>query len=299
MMMNGRSLAMPVVRRYGARTIVMEPRHGLPFSYRMGADEGIGLSGPSTDEPELIQISVTEFRSLKDKVKKQDKELTSLKKKVDELFAISHRKQDIQVVVFDPSGRFSKLQLEAQKTPDNFYDFLKRMEWLRKKDAADRNPVEEHTEGKKEEKTEEKKETAYNLVFKKRDFNGLCLDFEKLRDWIENNFVPNICAKYDWFALWRILKDHGFLKDNKTSTFVGQMKLWFGDEQMKGVAAAINLYRSGYLGNYPFEEWKKGAFLEKRGIGSKQSEDGYTRLCSICLELQKELQKAYFYVKEA
>lgn len=295
MMMNGRSMAMPVTRRYGTRTIAMESRHGLPFSYRMGADEGIGLFGPSSDEPKLIQVSVTEFESLKDKVKKQDKELTSLKKKVDELYAISRRKQDIQVLVFDPSGRFSKLQLEAQKTPDNFYEMLKSMALPRKKDAADIKPVEEHTE----EKKEEKKERAYNLVFKKRDFNGLCLDFEKLRDWIGANFVPNICAKYDWFALWRILKDHGFLKDDKTSTFVGQMKLWFGDEQMKGVAAAINLYRSGYLGNYPFEEWKKGAFLEKRGIGSKQSEDGYTRLCSICLDLQKELQKAYFYVKEA
>ena len=295
MMMNGRSLAMPVPRRYGARTILMEPRHGLPFSYRIGADERIGPLGPSTDEPELIQVSVTEYKSLKDEVMEQKRKLTSLEKKVGELYAISRQKQDIQVVIFDPSGRFSKLQLEAQKTPDYFYELLKSMRSSHEKATADKKSAEEQTE----EKMEEPKETAYNLVFKKRDFNGLYLDFEKLRDWIGNNFVPNICAKYDWFALWRILKDHGFLKENKTSKFVNQMELWFGKEQMNGVAAAINIYRSGYLGNYTFEEWKKGAFLERRGLGSKQSEDGYTRLVSICLDLQKELQKAFFYVKES
>ena len=110
------------------------------------------------------------------------------------------------------------------------------------------------------------------------------LSMSLLLKWIKTHFLPKINQKYDWFALWRFLKDKGLLSETMVSRFVEQMKLWFPSESIPAKEDAINLYKRGYLGDHPYTEWNKEAFLQKRNT-SKQSEEGFDRLLGICYQL--------------
>ena len=110
------------------------------------------------------------------------------------------------------------------------------------------------------------------------------LSMSLLLNWIKANFLPKVNKKYDWFALWRFLRDKHLLTDTKVSRFVEQMNLWFPSEDNPAVADAINLYKNGYLGDNPYVEWNKQEFIERRP-SAKQTEEGFDRLLVLCFNL--------------
>ena len=309
--MNCMKAPMPVsISRRPARIVAMHTL--VDFSPCFGIDKGgrggglmrIGRVTGMSDKPlkkfqkrpsTKIKVSLSAHNRLKEKVKEQETEIGGLKKKVEELDVLIRQKQDIQVVLVDPTGKLAKLHLEGMKTPGSLYDFLSGLGMETKIEetrACDTERAEPAVNNEEPAKPVER-----NYIFKQNYLNGLTLNLVELKKRIKEKFFDDVCAKYDWFALWRILKDHDFLRDYKSSTFVKQMELWFGEEKLNGVAAAMNIYRSGYLGNYSFKEWEKGAFLKK--MKGKQSEDGYNRLSSLCGYLEKELDLASFLVKKA
>ncbi len=105
-----------------------------------------------------------------------------------------------------------------------------------------------------------------------------------LLKWIKANFLPRVSKRYDWFALWRFLKDKRLLTDTRVSRFVEQMNLWFPSEDIPAVADAVNLYKNGYLGNTPYLDWRQDEFTERRP-STKQTEEGFDRLLALCFSL--------------
>lgn len=130
-----------------------------------------------------------------------------------------------------------------------------------------------------------------NVIFR-RNHNGRQLDMPQLRDWIAVNFVPHLTAKYEWFALWRILMDEGLIACDQTGVakFARQMNSWFPDAAVTCAAAAVNLYKSGYLGSTPYRNWQRALFRNEKK--DKQSMDGYQRLYRLCSELTESLKEA-------
>lgn len=122
---------------------------------------------------------------------------------------------------------------------------------------------------------------SYKMPEGEREFR---LSMSLLLKWIKRNFLPRVSKKYDWFALWRLLKDKNLLSDTKISRFEEQMNLWFPSEVIPAVADAINLYKNGYLGDNPYYDWNKQEFLERRP-NVKQTEEGYDRLVLLCYSL--------------
>lgn len=310
MMMNCMKAPMPVsIGRRPARTV---PMHiSFDFSPCLGKDNGGGRGGlmrigsvpailgkplkklqkrPSTK----IKVSLSAHNRLKKKVKKQEEEIRGLKKKFEELSVLLKQRQDMQVVLVDPTGKLAKVHLEVKNTPELLHNLLGGLGMEKKKEESKACDTERAEPAVNHEETAES--VARNYIFKQNYLNGLSLDLEELKKCIKACFVNDICAKYDWFALWRILKDHDFLRDYKTSTFVRQMELWFGKEKLNGVAAAMNLYRSGYLGNYSYKEWGKDAFLKK--MKGKQSEEGFNRLSALCKFIEGELVLGRFLIKK-
>lgn len=110
------------------------------------------------------------------------------------------------------------------------------------------------------------------------------LSMSLLLKWIKANFLPKLNKKYDWFALWRFFKDKNLLTDTKIPRFAEQMNLWFPTEGIPASPDAINLYKNGYLGDNPYLDWNKDVFLKRRP-STKQTEDGFDRLLSLCFSM--------------
>ena len=245
-------------------------------------------------------VTIQAFNLLKRRLEKQNAEINKLRNNINRLLAASRQRPSIQVVLvdFDQRGRFKKLNIEEQKVPDSFYNFLKNPESDSEKvEKTETSPATTKASTQPEELEKSEKHVQNDIVFKQIYFNGLSLNMGRMETWIKDHFLINVCAKYDWFALWRIMQEKGFLKDYKTSKFVEQMELWFGKEQMKGVAAAINLYRSGYLGNYHHDKWDYNEFA--KGMKGKQSKDGFNRLLALCMELNETLNIDDFLTKKS
>ena len=135
---------------------------------------------------------------------------------------------------------------------------------------------------------------TYRLPDGEREFR---LSMSLLLKWIKANFLPKLNKKYDWFALWRFLKDKKLLSDTKVSRFVEQMNLWFPSEEIPAAADAINLYKNGYLGDHPYLEWNVEEFINKRP-STKQTEDGFDRLVSLCFNLAGAFVPSRLELKE-
>lgn len=123
-----------------------------------------------------------------------------------------------------------------------------------------------------------------NLIFVEIH-NGSKLNLNKLREWLEENFVHRVVCNYDWFALWRYLKDHNLIRKDRyeVTDFVKQMRCWYPEAKLEKVEEAINLYKSGYLGDTPFNLWDERVFMQKKN--TKQSIKGFRRLHSLCDDL--------------
>lgn len=123
-----------------------------------------------------------------------------------------------------------------------------------------------------------------NLIFR-NNLDGRPLDIERLFRWIDTQFLPLLTAKYEWFALWRVLKDASLLGSDmeQTSKFVEQMRLWYPEAPHTCSASEVNRYKRGYLGKEPFVTWDKGVF--RNSMDDKQSMDGFKRLEELCRRL--------------
>lgn len=135
---------------------------------------------------------------------------------------------------------------------------------------------------------------ASNFVFKKF-LDGLPLDFGNLHEWLDKNFVYQLNANYEWFALWRIAADMRLIESGrmKISLFVEQMNKWFPDAPHPCKASEINRYKRGYLGNTPFKEWNEYCFCEsiEDMKNCKQSRAGFNNLYRLCKKLNDEMPK--------
>ena len=129
-----------------------------------------------------------------------------------------------------------------------------------------------------------------NLIFR-TEVNGLPLDLERLKSWIEAYFIKRLANQYDWFALWRVLMDKHLIRNSKTTTrlFVEQMSKWFQDPPLPCEEGSINLYRSGYLGETPSCDWNDEKFENR--IKGKQRMNGYFRLHDLCGDLMADMNK--------
>jgi len=154
-----------------------------------------------------------------------------------------------------------------------------------KKEVAQKEVTEKEATQKEvpqEEPTQE--EAVENDIFK-HYIDGRPLNTAKLRDWIRVHFLPRVTYNYDWFALWRLLRDHNLFDTSKDSTarFTKQMTTWFPDNASSCQADAINIYKSGYLGRTPHQLWSRQVFSQQ--IRPKQAKEGYDRLDSLYNEL--------------
>lgn len=130
-----------------------------------------------------------------------------------------------------------------------------------------------------------------NLVFRKF-VDRKVLDMEALYSWIAQSFLPRLTANYEWFALYRVLRDANLFESGKSkvSHFADQMSLWFPDAPYPCVAGEVRRYNRGYLGNHPYADWDRKEFRTK--MEDKQSMDGFTRLDDLCGLLSVELAEA-------
>lgn len=133
-----------------------------------------------------------------------------------------------------------------------------------------------------------------NFIFKKF-LDGFPVHFGNLHEWLDNNYVYQLNANYEWFALWRIATDMRLIESGRTkiSVFVRQMNMWFPEAPHPCKASEINRYKRGYLGNTPFKEWNRYVFCEslEDTKNCKQSSAGFDNLYRLCKKLSEELPK--------
>jgi hypothetical protein len=117
--------------------------------------------------------------------------------------------------------------------------------------------------------------------------DGHAVDQVKLYKWINTHFVPRITKAYEWFALWRVLRDKKLFEEgqDKAQGFADQMNSWFPDAAVHCSAGEVNRFKRGYLGSTPHTLWEKGAFL--RSKEEKQTTDGYNNLDKLCSTLEE------------
>lgn len=117
--------------------------------------------------------------------------------------------------------------------------------------------------------------------------DGHAVDQVKFYKWINTHFVPRITKAYEWFALWRVLRDKKLFEEgqDKAQGFADQMNSWFPDAAVHCSAGEVNRFKRGYLGSTPHTLWEKGAFL--RSKEEKQTTDGYNNLDKLCSTLEE------------
>ena len=121
------------------------------------------------------------------------------------------------------------------------------------------------------------------------------LQLAKLHRWIGERFVNRLSARYEWFALWRILYDKKLIAGTRamTSKFVRQMNNWYGKAPYPCVESEVNRFRNGYLGQTPFTLWDEQTYL--RQIQGKQSYNAFKQLYDLCNDLYNTLRTNDFY----
>lgn len=140
-----------------------------------------------------------------------------------------------------------------------------------------------------------------NIIFRTH-YQDHELDFQKLWIWVNRHFMKRLSNKYEWFALWRVLKDKGLIRNRMVSTrdFVRQMKAWFKDQDSECMCSDynVNLYRSGYLGMTEYRDWCQETFEEQLEKKTKQRLDGYLRLSELCADMLQAFKITDFFKQE-
>lgn len=121
------------------------------------------------------------------------------------------------------------------------------------------------------------------------------LQLVRLYNWIGEHFVSRLSARYEWFALWRMLYDKKLIEGTRamTSKFAKQMNDWYPDAPYPCIEGEVNRFRSGYLGQTPFSLWDENAYLSK--LHGKQSYSAFRQLYDLCVDLKNTLKTDDFY----
>lgn len=121
------------------------------------------------------------------------------------------------------------------------------------------------------------------------------LQLVRLYNWIGEHFVSRLSARYEWFALWRMLYDKKLIEGTRamTSKFAKQMNDWYPDAPYPCIEGEVNRFRSGYLGQTPFSLWDENAYLSK--LHGKQSYSAFRQLYDLCEDLKNTLKTDDFY----
>ena len=121
------------------------------------------------------------------------------------------------------------------------------------------------------------------------------LQLVRLYNWIGEHFVSRLSARYEWFALWRMLYDKKLIEGTRamTSKFAKQMNDWYPDAPYPCVEGEVNRFRNGYLGQTPFSLWNENAYLSK--LHGKQSYSAFRQLYDLCEDLKNTLETDDFY----
>lgn len=121
------------------------------------------------------------------------------------------------------------------------------------------------------------------------------LQLVRLYNWIGEHFVSRLSARYEWFALWRMLYDKKLIEGTRamTSKFAKQMNDWYPDAPYPCIEGEVNRFRSGYLGQTPFSLWDENAYLSK--LHGKQSYSAFRQLYDLCEDLKNTLETDDFY----
>ena len=121
------------------------------------------------------------------------------------------------------------------------------------------------------------------------------LQLVRLHNWIGEHFVSRLTARYEWFALWRMLYDKKLIEGTRamTSKFAMQMNDWYPDAPYPCIEGEVNRFRSGYLGQTPFSLWDENAYLSK--LHGKQSYSAFRQLYDLCEDLKNTLKTDDFY----
>lgn len=121
------------------------------------------------------------------------------------------------------------------------------------------------------------------------------LQLVRLHQWIGEHFVSRVTAKYEWFALWRVLYDNKLIEGSRamTSKFANQMNDWYPGLKHPCDEGAVNRFRSGYLGQTPSRLWNENEYLSK--ISGKQSYSAFRLLYGLCDDLNNTLKADDFY----
>ena len=121
------------------------------------------------------------------------------------------------------------------------------------------------------------------------------LQLVRLYNWIGEHFVSRLSARYEWFALWRMLYDKKLIEGTRamTSKFAKQMNDWYPDAPYPCIEGEVNRFRNGYLGQTPFSLWNENAYLSK--LHGKQSYSAFRQLYDLCEDLKNTLKTDDFY----
>ena len=121
------------------------------------------------------------------------------------------------------------------------------------------------------------------------------LQLVRLYNWIGEHFVSRLSARYEWFALWRMLYDKKLIEGTRamTSKFAKQMNDWYPDAPYPCIEGEVNRFRNGYLGQTPFSLWNENAYLSK--LHGKQSYSAFRQLYDLCEDLKNTLETDDFY----
>ena len=207
----------------------------------------------------LVSFSSRDVRRLKTIVRKQGREIKKLKFAIAEL----KRKNTIEIVL----GPKDQLILNHRSGKVTFsVDYI--VETGKSNTKKSHEPVGLIAENMK------------NIIFNTKKVSDEQLTM--LRKNLAADFVPRIEYNYEWFAFWRVFKDFDLLRKDRyeVTYFVMQLREWFPGAKLENVEEAINLYKSGYLGNTLSREWKEEVFETKKN--KKQSVKGFRYLKSMC-----------------
>lgn len=255
---------------------------------RIIACHGKGIVEHTHLIPIEIQPTDSEYiRILKETVNQQSAEIEWLEEEIRKAAGLS--KKNVIII-----KNIEHLTIEASEY-EHWNRAIKNKMNRRRTVSFNKEPAEKNEETEiKVEPTQETIEATeetepQNYIFNENQDYGL-LDLRALRKWIKDHFIHHVKAKYEWFALWRVLKDNKLLVNGRTKAtdYVRQMKEWYPNESFDGVEDAINIYKSGYLGEKSFQKWDDDQFRKYRK--AKQAVSGYSRLYRLCMDLNEELK---------
>ncbi len=80
------------------------------------------------------------------------------------------------------------------------------------------------------------------------------IDYEKLWNWINDNFIPCLHYQYEWTAFWLFARGHDLLEKTKISNidFADAISVWFPMAKKKCTADALGTYGNSFFSDETF-----------------------------------------------